>query len=252
MKDRIALVTGGGSGIGRASALAFARQGAKVTVVDVVVKDGEDTARMIEEAGGEAIFIKADVSRVAEVEAMVNKAVQTYGRLDYAHNNAGVEGLRANTADYTEDDWDRTININLKGMWLCMKYEIPQMLKQGGGAIVNTSSGIVFGAIPNSSAYIVSKYGVLGLTRAAAVEYAKLGIRVNSVCPGVIATPMLERLAGGKAQVEAMSITQEPIGRLGTPEEVAEAVVWLCSDTASFVTGHAMVVDGGKSVLETS
>ena len=251
MEDKVALVTGGSSGMGRASALAFARQGAKVIVADVDIKGGEDTVRMIEEFGGQAIFVKTDVSRSAEVEALVNKAVQTYGRLDYAHNNAGVEGMSAYTAELTEEDWDRTININLKGVWLCMKYEIPQMLKQGGGAIVNTSSVLGLGAVPKSPAYITSKHGVFGLTKAAAVEYAKAGIRINAVCPGIIATPMVERMIGN-LQDHSLLIEQRPIERLGTPEEVAEAVVWLCSDAASFVIGHGMVVDGGKTVLLTS
>lgn len=244
-EGKVALVTGAGSGIGRASALAFAREGAKTVVADVVVEGGEETVRMIKEAGGEALFVKTDVSKAAEVEALIQKVVETYGRLDYAHNNAGIEGTMAPTADCTEENWDRTISINLKGVWLCMKYEIPQMLKQGGGAIVNTASvaGLVgFQGLP---AYAASKGGVVQLTRVAALEYAKAGIRVNAVCPGVIRTPMVERLLSGQPEAEAGFIAMEPVGRMGKPEEIAEAVVWLCSDAASFVTGHPMVVDGG-------
>jgi NAD(P)-dependent dehydrogenase (short-subunit alcohol dehydrogenase family) len=251
MENKVALVTGGGSGMGRASSLAFARQGAKVIVADVDIKGGENTVRMIKESGGQAIFVKADVSSSAEVEALVNKAVQAYGRLDYAHNNAGVEGISSYTAEVTEEEWDRTININLKGIWLCMKYEISQMLKQGGGAIVNTSSVLGLGAVPKSPAYITSKHGVLGLTRAAAVEYVKAGIRINAVCPGIIATPMVERMIGN-LQDHGILMEQRPIERLGTPEEVAEAVLWLCSDAASFVIGSGLVVDGGKTVLQSA
>ena len=244
-EGKVALVTGASSGIGRASALAFAREGAKVIVADVLVEGGEETVRMIKEAGGEALFVKTDVSKASEVENLIHKAVETYGRLDCANNNAGIEGQSAPTADCTEENWDRTININLKGAWLCMKYEIPQMLKQGGGAIVNTASvaGLVgFQGLP---AYSASKGGIIQLTRVAALEYAKAGIRVNAVCPGIIRTSMVERLQGGQAEAEAGFIAMEPVGRMGKPEEIAEAIVWLCSEAASFVTGHPMVVDGG-------
>ncbi len=245
LEGKVALVTGGSSGIGRASALAFAGKGAKVVVADVQVKGGEETVRMIKDTGREAIFVKADVSKASDVETLINTAVRKYSRLDCAHNNAGIEGVSASTTDCTEENWDRVIGINLKGVWLCMKYEIPQMLKQGGGAIVNTSSvaGLVgFRYIP---AYCASKGGIISLTRAAALEYADRGIRINAVCPGVIRTPMVERLTGGKKEFEEQYIKIEPVGRLGTSEEVAEAVVWLCSDAASFVVGHPMVVDGG-------
>jgi NAD(P)-dependent dehydrogenase (short-subunit alcohol dehydrogenase family) len=245
LDGKIALITGGGSGIGRASALAFAREGAKVVVADVVVKGGEETVGMIKKAGGEAIFVKADVSKAAEVEAMVNEAIETYGRLDCAHNNAGIEGTWVTTAEYTEENWDRVMAINLKGVWLCMKYEIPQMLKQGGGSIVNTASGAGLVGVPQASAYVASKHGVVGLTKAAALEYAKSGIRVNAVCPGVIRTPMLERVLSSQPRMAETITAMEPVGRMGTPEEIAEAVVWLCSEAASFVTGHAMAVDGG-------
>ncbi len=245
LEGKVALVTGGASGIGRATALAFAREGAKVVVADVQVEGGQETEHIIKKGGGDAIFVKTDVSDAAEVENLINRAIKKYGRLDCAHNNAGIEGATALTADCTEENWDRTININLKGVWLCMKYEIPQMLMQGVGAIVNTASiaGLVgFRGLP---AYCASKGGIIQLTRTAALEYAEKGIRINVVCPGVIRTPMVERVTGGKPEAEAQFTALEPIGRLGTPEEIAEAVVWLCSDAASFVTGHPMVVDGG-------
>jgi len=242
---KVALVTGGGSGIGRATALTFARAGAQVVVADVVVAGGEETVRMIKANGGEALFVKTDVSKAAEVEALVATAVQTYGRLDCAFNNAGVEGKLATTVDCTDEIWDRTIGVNLKGVWLCMKAEIPLMLKQGGGAIVNTASAAGLVGVGMMPAYVASKHGVVGLTKTAALEYAKSGIRVNAVCPGGIQTPMLERAIQMMPQLGEAAIAMEPVGRLGKPEEIAEAVIWLCSDAASFVTGHAMAVDGG-------
>ena len=248
LEDRVALVTGGSTGIGRASALAFAREGANVVISDIDVAGGEETVKMIEKAGGGAIFVKADVSNAIEVKVLINKAIETYGRLDYAHNNAGIEGTPGiSTVGYTEENWDRVININLKGVWLCMKYEIPQMLKQGGGAIVNTSSvGGLVGAGPGFSAYVASKHSVVGLTKAAALEYATAGIRVNTVCPGPTNTPMMQRTTTADPNGEAER-GSTPMGRVGTPEEVAEAVVWLCSDEASFVTGLIMAVDGGHT-----
>ena len=246
LEDRVALVTGGSSGIGRASALAFARERAKVVVSDVDVVGGEETVKMIGKAGGGAIFVKADVSNAIEVEALINKAIETYGRLDYAHNNAGIIGTPGvSIVDYAEENWDRVININLKGVWLCMKYEIPQMLKQGGGDIVNTSSvGGLVGVGPGFSAYVASKHGVVGLTKAAALEYAQANIRVNAVCPGPIDTPMMKRTGDADPDGE-IARRSTPIGRVGTAEEVADAVVWLCSYAASFVTGLVMAVDGG-------
>jgi len=245
VEGKIALVTGGGSGIGRATALTFAREGAKVVVADVVVDGGEETVRLIKAAGGEAMFVKADMAKAAEVEAMVQKAVATYGRLDCAHNNAGIEGATGRTADYREEDWDRVISINLTGVWFCLKYEIAQMLKQGGGAIVNTASDAGLLGVPQMPAYVASKHGVVGLTKTAALEYAKAGIRVNAVCPGVIKTPMVDRITGQRAGRAERMAAAEPVGRMGKPEEIAEAVVWLCSDAASFVTGLPMPVDGG-------
>lgn len=242
VEGKVALVTGGGSGIGRQACLVFAREGAKVVVSDVAVEGGEETVKLIKQAGGEATFIKADVSQEAEVEALVAKTAETYGRLDCAYNNAGIAGRTARVADDTEENWDRILAINLKGVWLCLKYEIPQMLKQGGGAIVNTASGAGLIGVRRTGAYVASKHGVVGLTKTAALEYAKSNIRVNAVCPGPIDTPMLR--GASDRVIDAMAAAQ-PNGRLGQPQEIAEAVVWLCSDAASFVTGHPMPVDGG-------
>ena len=243
-EGKVALVTGGASGIGRASALAFARHGAKVIIADTATGGGEETVRMIKEAGGEALFVEADVTKAADIEALVDKAVATYGRLEYAHNNAGIEGMVASTADYTEEVWDRTIATNLKGVWLCMRYEIRQMLRQGGGVIVNTSSGAGLKGASDLPAYVSSKHGVVGLTRSAALEYAKAGIRINAVCPGIIRTSMFERLHLGDPQGEEKAVARIPLGRLGTPDDVANAVLWLCSDASSYISGHALVVDG--------
>ncbi len=244
MRGKVALVTGAGSGIGRASALTFAAAGARVVVCDVAADAGEASVQMIQAAGGEAAFIPADVSVSDQVAALIGHITERYGRLDYAHNNAGIEPGGGTFIDYPEAAWDRLMGINLKGVWLCMKYEITQMLMQGGGAIVNTSS--IFGLVGGGSvAYVASKHGVVGLTKTAAVQYATAGIRVNAVCPGFIETPMLERALSGGPEARTALVARHPIGRLGTPEEVAEVVVWLCSDAASFVTGQTLGVDGG-------
>ena len=243
---QVALVTGAASGIGRAASLAFARQGARVVVSDVDVPGGEETVARIRGGGGEAVFVRADVSVVSEVESLVRRTVDTYGRLDCAHNNAAIEGQPALLHEYREDVWDRVMSVNLKGLWLCMKFEIVRMLELGGGAIVNTAStaGLV-GSRGRLGAYSVSKHGVICLTRTAAREYASQGIRVNAVCPGAIETPMAERLLGDDLEARASLAAAHPLGRFGTPEEVAEAAVWLCSNAASFVTGHALPIDGG-------
>ena len=246
---KVALVTGASSGIGRASALAFSREGAKVAVADVSVEGGEETVSLVKKAGGDALFVKMDVAKAAEVEALVARVVQAYGRLDCAFNNAGIEGGAGNTQNYPEDEWDRTININLKGVWLCMKYEIPAMLKNGGGAIVNTASTAGLVGYRGGSAYVASKHGVVGLTKTAALEYAKQNVRVNAVCPGAIDTPMMGRLTSHRPERAARMAASEPVGRMGQPSEIAEVVVWLCSGAASFVTGLAMAADGGMTAM---
>ena len=250
LAGKVMLVTGGASGIGRATALAGAREGARLIIADTQAEGGHHTVHLIMAQGGEASFVQTDVTHATAVEALIATAVARYGRLDCAHNNAGISGRgiagdhRALTAEYPDERWHQVIAINLTGVWLCMKYELQQMLTQGGGAIVNTASigGLV--ALPGNAAYVASKHGVVGLTRTAAMEYAKDGIRVNCVCPGYIHTPMT---APGMREADRLArmIASEPVGRMGNPEEVAEAVVWLCSNAASFVTGHTMAVDGG-------
>lgn len=246
LAGKVALVTGGASGIGRATAIAMAREGARVVVADVAEAGGAETVQRIVAAGGQALFQRADVADAADVDALVRRAVEAYGRLDCAFNNAGIEGAVTAPHEYPDDVFDRVIAVNLKGVWLCLKAEVRQMLAQGGGAIVNTASAAGLVGAPTISAYDASKHGVVGLTKSFALAYARQGIRVNAVCPGIIRTPMVERsfLArdpNAAARLEA----SEPVGRMGTPEEVAEAVVWLCSDAASFVTGVALPVDGG-------
>lgn len=239
------LVTGGASGIGRATCVAFAAGGANVVVADWDEKGGKATVRQIRTAGGEAFFIRTDVADGGAVESLVKKTVKRHGRLDCAFNNAGIGGKLGLMADYDEADWHRVIAVNLTGVWLCMKHELQQMLKQGGGAIVNTASIAGLVGLTHVPAYCAAKHGVVGLTRAAALENAKRNIRVNAVCPGGVRTPMLEEAAAGKPQFLDAMAAQEPVGRLAEPEEIASAVLWLCSDAASFVTGHALAVDGG-------
>lgn len=245
---KVAFVTGAANGIGRATALAFARQGANVVVADISEQGNQETARMIEELGGRAITVKCNVTQAEDVKAALDKTIETFGRLDFAFNNAGMEQKNAATAEIEAQEWDRIVDINLRGVFLCMKYEIPLLLKQGGGAIVNTSSGAGVIGIKGGAAYTAAKHGVIGLTKSAALDYAAQNIRVNAVAPGYIDTPMMDRFTGGTSKGREQVISEEPIGRMGKPEEIADAVVWLCSDAAAFVVGHALVVDGGQTV----
>jgi NAD(P)-dependent dehydrogenase (short-subunit alcohol dehydrogenase family) len=247
---KVAFVTGAASGIGRAAALAFAREGAGVVAADVSEQGNQETARMIEEQGGRALAVRCDVTRAEDIKAALASTIKTFGRLDFAFNNAGIEPSKpALTADYEVDEWDRIFDINLRGMLLCMKHEIPLILQHGdGGAIVNTSSGAGIIGIKGSPAYTAAKHGVIGLTKAAALDYAAQNIRINAVCPGYIETPMMDRFTGGTAEGRAKVIAEEPVGRMGKPEEIAAAVIYLCSDAAAFVIGHALVIDGGQTV----
>jgi NAD(P)-dependent dehydrogenase (short-subunit alcohol dehydrogenase family) len=247
-EGKVALVTGAAAGIGRATALAFAAEGARVVASDIVRSGGEETAGLVHSAGGRATFVHADVSKSSDVQALVRHVVASYGRLDFAFNNAGIEGALAPTADYPEEEWQRVVAVNLTSVFLCMKYEIPEMLKVGGGAIVNNASVLGWVGVATAPAYCASKHGVLGLTRVAAQEYAPQGVRINAVCPGFIETPMvMERgmKAGTERSVHEQLVAQHPIGRLGASEEISSAVVWLCSAGASFTIGHPLVVDGG-------
>jgi NAD(P)-dependent dehydrogenase (short-subunit alcohol dehydrogenase family) len=254
-RDKVALVTGGASGIGRVTAQAFGREGAKVVVTtDANVNGAEETVQSIRSAGGEGVFIKCDVSRAADVEALIEGCVRTYGRLDYAFNNAGIgpDGKRQlfySTVDTPEDVWDRTMNVNLKGVWLCMKYEIRQMLRQKFGAIVNNSSLGGWRPKPGFSAYGASKSGVISLTQTAALEYAEFGIRINVILPGPTArTGLMNNMMSADPERSHLFSDAVPMKRIAEPEEAAQAVIWLCSDAASFITGHAMPIDGGLAL----
>lgn len=245
MQGKVALVTGAGAGIGRACAIALAAAGARVVVSDVTAEGGNETVGLIERTGSEALFVETDVSSGAAVKALIDLAVRRFGGLDCAVNNAGIEGQLAPTAECSEENWDRTIAVNLKGVWLCMREEIPRMLERGGGSIVNMASVAGLVGFQNLPAYCASKGGVVQLTKTAALEYAEQGIRVNAICPGVIRTSMIDRILGGDPEQEKAFNQLEPVGRFGLPEEIADAALWLCSDASSFVTGDALAVDGG-------
>lgn len=245
LQGKVAIITGGTSGIGRDTAVLFARNGAKVVIAGRREAEGNATLSQVRHAGGEGIFVKADVSKAADVQALINKTVEKYGRVDTAFNNAGIEGNWKPLIDLTEQEWDEVIDINLKGVWLCLKYQIQQMLKQGGGGtIVNMSSVAGLMGTPSAAPYGASKHGVLALTKTAALEFAKKQIRVNAVCPAVIETPMGDRLFGAPEIADQIKASH-PLGRIGQPMEIAEAVLWLASDKSSFMTGHEIVLDGG-------
>jgi NAD(P)-dependent dehydrogenase (short-subunit alcohol dehydrogenase family) len=245
LRGKVAIVTGGTSGIGRDTAVLFAKSGVKVVVAGRREVEGKETMDLVRAAGSDGLFVKTDVSQGGQVEALVHKTVEKFGRVDIAFNNAGIEGVLIPIVEQSEEDWDRTIDINLKGVWLCLKYEIRQMLKQGGGgAIVNMASVAGLIGSPGFATYCASKHGVMGLTKSAALETARSGIRINVVCPAVIETPMGERIFGAP-DVRPYAVGLHPIGRFGRPMEIAEAVVWMCSDRASFMTGQSLVLDGG-------
>jgi NAD(P)-dependent dehydrogenase (short-subunit alcohol dehydrogenase family) len=243
--QKVAIVTGGSSGIGRATAIALAKQGVTTAIAARRVNEGEETVRLVKKAGGDGLFVKTDVANEADTRSLVENTVKTYGRLDYAFYNAGIEEMTTPLVDQTSEVFDQIMNVNVKGVWLSMKYEIPEMIRTGGGAIVNNSSGAGVIGLPQFSIYVASKHAVLGLTKSAALEYAKSGIRINAIAPGVTETEMFERVAEDNKQPIEHLKTITPIGRIADPKEIADAVVWLLSDKASFVLGHTLMVDGG-------